>query len=147
MYFNNICICGKVSDVIEEDEEEYDDEGKICPNSYTGNHHFKGGSLNCKYCGIQKTNLMTIRKSIKKANRKDSSFMNNNPFVLEENNIRGSVRSLFHQKEISRQNSKVIVMHNMNEINNEMNDIQHVNINVNLNENEHKEKQAGDRET
>ncbi len=70
-------------DVIEEDEEEYDEEGKICLSSYTGNHHFKGKDINCKYCGILKSARMSIRKSIKKSNRQDSSMLNNNPLSLD----------------------------------------------------------------
>jgi len=103
IYINNICVCGKVIDIIEEDEEEYDEEGKPCPKSNTGNHHFVGGSSNCKYCGILKSpTRMTIRKSIKKTNKQDLSFINNNPISLDEKGR--SSKSLFH-KQYSREGS------------------------------------------
>ena len=47
MYKNNICRCGKVIDIIHEDEEENDEEGTICLLSNTGNHHYVNGE--CKY--------------------------------------------------------------------------------------------------
>ena len=78
IYSNNICICGKVSEIIEEDEEEYDEEGKPCPLSYTGNHHFVGANVRCKYCDVLKNNLMTIKKMSKRR----MSMMS--MFVLEE---------------------------------------------------------------
>ena len=86
IYIDNICICGKVTDIIEEDEEEYDDEGKPCLKSKTGNHHFVGDSLNCKYCLLLKTQMtvMSIRKSIKKSNKADIELLNRDPLVLAE---------------------------------------------------------------
>jgi hypothetical protein len=83
IFINNICMCGKVTDIILEDEEEYDDEGNVCPKSKTGNHHFKNGEQNCFYCNAQKNPRMTIVKSIRKANREDLSILNNNPFILD----------------------------------------------------------------
>jgi len=66
IYVNNICICGKVIDIIEEDEEEYDEEGEPCLKSNTGNHHYVGANSNCYYCGKTKTNWMLVRKSTRK---------------------------------------------------------------------------------
>jgi hypothetical protein len=84
IYINNICMCGKVCEVIEEDEEEYDDEGNCCPKSKSGNHHFRAGAKSCFYCSVVKTERMTIRKTMKKAQVEDLSILNNNPFILEE---------------------------------------------------------------
>jgi len=95
IYRDNICSCGKVTDIIEEDEEEYDEEGKICPNSKTGNHHFKGNCNNCYYCGVEKNRLMSLRKSVRKSNLQDLSIINKNPFNLEGKS--GSKKSLGFQ--------------------------------------------------
>lgn len=64
MYKNNICTCGKVIDIIQEDEEEYDEEGKICLRSNTGNHHYINGE--CKYCHILESRRYSLSKQIMK---------------------------------------------------------------------------------
>jgi len=61
-YKNNICSCGRVVEVIEEDEEEDDfDGGVLCSISETGNHHFELNSK-CKYCGSMRSRRTTLRK-------------------------------------------------------------------------------------
>lgn len=64
MYKNNICRCGKVIDIIHEDEEENDEEGQICLLSNTGNHHYVNGE--CKYCNILQSRRYSIVKQITK---------------------------------------------------------------------------------
>jgi len=62
MYINNICACGKVIDIIEEDEEENDAESKFCLRSKTGNHHYEKDI--CKYCGCCETERVLLSKQI-----------------------------------------------------------------------------------
>jgi len=66
MYKNNICPCGKVINIIQEDEEEYDEEGKVCLISNTGNHHFVKGM--CKYCESMQTRRVSFVKQINQIN-------------------------------------------------------------------------------
>ncbi len=100
IYIDNICGCGKVIDIIEEDEEEYDEEGKICPHSKTGNHHFKSGSASCKYCGVLKSLRMTLRRSVLRAPKKEASFLNHTPLLLDDAKNKSN-RSLFKNSDNS----------------------------------------------
>jgi len=87
IYVNNICICGKVIDIIEEDEEEYDEEGEPCLKSNTGNHHYVGANSNCYYCEKTKTKYMFSRKSTKKCFIRVLSRRNIDSNNMEEETI------------------------------------------------------------
>lgn len=66
MYKNNICNCGKVIDIIQEDDEEYDDDENFCLISKTGNHHYVNGL--CSYCSCQNSEKANFGFQIKRMN-------------------------------------------------------------------------------